>query len=80
MQLKAKLQLASTNAALESAQAVDYLHDIVGASGIREEYGFAKHFRDIHVITQHGFINAGKLESVGQIMLGLDPEWPFFAF
>ena len=80
MQQKAKLQLASTNAVLGSAEAVDYLHDIVGASGIREEYGFEKHFRDIHCITQHGFINSAKLESVGQIMLGLPPEWPFFAF
>jgi alkylation response protein AidB-like acyl-CoA dehydrogenase len=80
MELKAKMQLASTNAVLESAGAVDLIHGIVGASGIREEYAFAKHFRDIHVITQHGFINASKLESVGQIMLGLQPEWPFFLF
>jgi len=49
MALKAKMQLASTNAVLESAEAVDLIHDIVGASGIREEYAFAKHFRDIHV-------------------------------
>ena len=80
MALKAKMQLASTYAILESAEAVNLIHGIVGASGIREEYAFAKHFRDIHVITQHGFISASKLESVGQIMLGLEPEWPFFAF
>jgi indole-3-acetate monooxygenase len=80
MELKAKMQLASTNAVLEAAEAVDFIHDIAGASGIREGYAFAKHFRDIHVITQHGFINASKLESVGQIMLGLKPEWPFFSF
>ena len=80
MALKAKMQLSSTYAVLASAEAVDLVHDIVGATGIRDEYPFAKHFRDIHVITQHGFINASKLESVGQIMLGLEPEWPFFAF
>jgi indole-3-acetate monooxygenase len=34
----------------------------------------------MHVITQHGVINAAKLEPVGRIMLGLEPEWPFFAF
>jgi len=78
--LKARMQLAMTHAVLESAAAVDRVHEIVGASGIREDYAFSKHFRDIHVITQHGFINAGKLESVGQILLGLDPEWPFFRF
>jgi alkylation response protein AidB-like acyl-CoA dehydrogenase len=80
MGLKARMQLAMTHAVLESAAAVDLVHEIVGASGIREEYAFSKHFRDIHVITQHGFINAGKLEPVGQIMLGLEPEWPFFQF
>jgi alkylation response protein AidB-like acyl-CoA dehydrogenase len=78
--LKARMQLAMTHAVLESAAAVDLIHEIAGASGIREEYAFSRHFRDIHVITQHGFINAGKLEAVGQIMLGLESEWPFFRF
>jgi alkylation response protein AidB-like acyl-CoA dehydrogenase len=78
--LKAKMQLAMTHAVLECAAAVDLIHEIAGASGIREEYAFSRHFRDIHVITQHGFINAAKLEPVGQIMLGLEPDWPFFRF
>ena|SRR5206468_8769144 len=70
---------AATHAVLEAAKAVDLVHAIVGASGIREEQPFSKHFRDVHVITQHGFVNASKLESFGQIRLGLPPEWPFFA-
>jgi len=77
--LKARLQLAATHAVLEAARAVDFVHAVVGASGIREELPFSRHFRDVHVITQHGFVNASKLESVGQIMLGFAPEWPFFA-
>ncbi len=32
------------------------------------------------MITQHGFSNASKYERIGQRMLGLDPEWPFYAF
>lgn len=80
VKLKGKLQLAMTHATLECAQAVSLVHEIAGASGIREEYAFERHFRDVHVITQHGFTNASKLESVGQILLGLDPEWPFFQF
>jgi alkylation response protein AidB-like acyl-CoA dehydrogenase len=78
--LKGRMQLAMTHATLECAKAVSLIHEIAGASGIREEYSFERHFRDIHVITQHGFLNANKLESVGQILLGLDPEWPFFRF
>jgi len=77
---KARAQLAATHAIQSAAKAVDRVHEIVGASGIREEYRFARHFRDVHVITQHGFTNTAKLESVGQIMLGLDPDWPFFGF
>lgn len=78
--LKGRMQLAMTHATLECAKAVSLVHEIAGASGIREEYEFERHFRDIHVITQHGFLSASKLESVGQILLGLDPEWPFFRF
>jgi alkylation response protein AidB-like acyl-CoA dehydrogenase len=78
--LKGRMQLAMTHAVLECAKAVSLIHEIAGASGIREEYPFERHFRDIHVITQHGFLNASKLESIGQILLGLDPDWPFFRF
>jgi alkylation response protein AidB-like acyl-CoA dehydrogenase len=80
VKLKGKMQMASTHAVLECVQAVSLIQEIAGASGIREDYPFERHFRDVHVIAQHGFLNASKLESVGQILLGLDPEWPFFRF
>ena len=80
LEIKGKLQLAMTHATLECAKAVDLIHEIAGASGIRQEYRFERYFRDIHVITQHGFTNAAKLEAVGQILLGLEFEWPFFRF
>ncbi len=59
---------------------MQHIHEIVGASGIREAYSFQRHFRDVQVITQHGFTNMAKLKSVGWIILGLEPEWPFFEF
>jgi alkylation response protein AidB-like acyl-CoA dehydrogenase len=80
MEYKCKAQLASTHAILAAAEAVDLVHAAVGASGIRREYHFEKYFRDVHVITQHAFASASRLESVGQILMGLGPEWPFFAF
>lgn len=80
MKLKAKMQLAITHAMLEAAAAVDIVYEIAGASSIRDDSRLSQHFRDIHVITQHGFINAARLQSAGQIMLGLAPDWPFFAF
>jgi indole-3-acetate monooxygenase len=80
MEYKCKAQLAATHAILAAAEAVDLVHAAVGASGIRREYRFQKYFRDVHVITQHAFTSASRFESVGQILMGLEPEWSFFAF
>jgi alkylation response protein AidB-like acyl-CoA dehydrogenase len=77
---RARCQLAASHAVLAAAEAVDLVHACAGSSGIRNEHRFQKHFRDVHVITQHAFVSAARLESVGQIMMGLEPDWPFFAF
>ncbi len=76
---KIAIQLASTHAVLASAQAVDLVHAAAGATGFRDER-FHRHFRDAHVMTQHAFVNASRYESVGQLLFGLDSDWPFFAF
>lgn len=76
---KVKIQLAATHAVVASADAVDLVHAISGTSGIRNEQRFQRHFRDVHTITQHGFISASRYESAGQLLLGLNSDWPFFA-
>jgi len=77
---KGRCQLASTHAVLAAAEAVRLVHSCVGTAGIRNEGRFQKHFRDVHVITQHAFVSETRLEAVGQIMLGLEPDWGFFHF
>ena len=77
---RARCQLAASHAVLASAEAVDLVHAAAGSTGIRKEHGFQKQFRDTHVVTQHAFVSATRLEAVGQVMMGLEPDWPFFAF
>lgn len=77
---KARCQLASSNVVLSAAEAVELVHSCVGTAGIREEQSFEKYFRDVHVITQHAFVCEARLESVGQIMFGSEPDWAFFGF
>jgi len=77
---KVAVQLAATNTVLAAAEAVDLVHAAVGASGIREEQPFERHFRDAHVLTQHAFVCASRYEDAGRSMMGGDPEWGFFAF
>ena len=37
--------------------------------------GFERHFRDVHVLTQHASKNVQRYEDVGKIMYGLPQEW-----
>lgn len=77
---KVEIQLATAHANLTSAEAVDLLHDIAGATAIRNQYPLERHFRDIHTLTQHAFGSTSRLESSGRLMLGLESNWGFFVF
>lgn len=77
---KGRCQLAATHAVMAAGEAVNLVHSCVGASGIRNEQQFQRHFRDAHVITQHTFVCESRLEAVGQVMFGQEPDWPFFQF
>ncbi|MGE3074462.1 MAG: acyl-CoA dehydrogenase family protein [Dehalococcoidia bacterium] len=73
------LQLAASYAAESAAQAVDYIHAAVGSTGILEDqFPFARHFRDVHTITQHALCSPTRFESMGQVMLGMETDWAFF--
>lgn len=78
MSEKGRCQLASSTVTLTAAEVVDLVHSCVGTSGIRAERRFERYFRDAHVITQHAFVCEARLEAVGQIMFGLEPDWDFF--
>jgi alkylation response protein AidB-like acyl-CoA dehydrogenase len=77
---KCKVQLAAVNAAAAAAETVDLVHAAAGSSGIRKEYRFERHFRDVHVITQHAYISAARYESVGKPLFGLESDWGFLEF
>jgi len=80
MEEKAGCQLASTHAALAAAEVVERVHSCVGTAGIRNDQPFQRHLRDAQVIRQHAFLAEARLEAVGQIRFGLEPDWGFFYF
>jgi alkylation response protein AidB-like acyl-CoA dehydrogenase len=80
MQQRMTLQLAGCHGVQAAATAVRLVHSAAGGTAIRKGHRFERYFRDVHTITQHAFISASRFESVGQLMFGLAPEWPFFAF
>jgi alkylation response protein AidB-like acyl-CoA dehydrogenase len=74
---RARIQLACSHGIVASAEAVRLVHEAAGGSAIRNDQPFQRRFRDIHVLTQHAFVSASRLEDVGQVMLGVEPDWPF---
>jgi indole-3-acetate monooxygenase len=78
-QQRLHMQLSASQAAEGAARAVDHVHAAMGSSGVREEqHRFARHFRDVHTITQHALCSATRFESMGQVMLGLQTDWILF--
>jgi alkylation response protein AidB-like acyl-CoA dehydrogenase len=78
MQERANCQQATTHALLSCTEAVDLIHTIIGTDAIRNDEPFQRFKRDIHVITQHAYFCEARMEAVGQVRLGLEPNWPFF--
>jgi alkylation response protein AidB-like acyl-CoA dehydrogenase len=77
---KADLMLASTWAVRSAARATDLLHRMGGTNGIYTRSRLERHFRDAQTVRQHGFVSESRLETVGQVYLGVEPEFPFVAF
>jgi len=68
------VRLASTFAIHQSLQVVDTAYHAAGSTAIFEENPFARRFRDIHTVSQQLQGRQEHLETVGQYLLGLDPN------
>jgi alkylation response protein AidB-like acyl-CoA dehydrogenase len=72
---KLRCQLAACFGVEACAQAVDLVHEAAGSSAIRLEYGFERHHRDVHVLTQHAYKSYSRYEAVGKMLFGLPPNF-----
>ena len=73
------LRLAATWTIHQSAEVVDAAYHMAGATAIFHAQGFERRFRDIHAIAQQIQARDIHYESVGQVLLGLDPDATVFA-
>jgi alkylation response protein AidB-like acyl-CoA dehydrogenase len=80
MDTKADLQLAVTYSTELCAESVRLVHEAVGASGVRNEAGFERFFRDAHTLTQHANHSSSRYATVGKLLFGLDNDWIALSF
>jgi alkylation response protein AidB-like acyl-CoA dehydrogenase len=77
---KADVLLAMTHAVSSAVKAVELMCSVAGTSGIYTKSPLERYFRDVHVLRHHAFGAETRYETVGQVYLGLPPDFPALAF
>src|SRR5262245_30067928 len=77
---RADLLLAGIHASESAWQVVDQMHRLAGTSGIYTRNRLERLLRDAATLRHHGFVSESKYETVGQVHLGLPPEFVLVAF
>jgi alkylation response protein AidB-like acyl-CoA dehydrogenase len=74
------MRMASTWAVQSAREVVAELYAAAGALAIFNSRPFERRFRDIHTVTQQIQGHPAHFETVGQILLGREPDRPMFTF
>ena len=74
------IRLAATWAIHQAAAVVDIAYHAAGATAIFEENPFERRFRDVHAVIQQYQGRQAHFETVGQVLLGLEPDGVMFTF
>ena len=74
------IRMASTWAIQSSKEVVADLYTAAGALAIFNSKPFERRFRDVHTVTQQIQGHPAHFETVGQILLGREPDRPMFTF
>jgi len=71
---RARLRLAATHATRSAARTVDLMYHAGGGTAVYATSPLQRHFRDVHVATQHVMVAPPTLELAGRLLLGLDAD------
>jgi alkylation response protein AidB-like acyl-CoA dehydrogenase len=77
---KADVLLAMTHAVSSAVRAVELMYRVAGTSGIYTRNPLERYFRDVQVLRHHALGAETRYETVGQVYLGLPPDFPALAF
>lgn len=69
----AGVRLARVMAVEHATAAVDLVQRAAGSSGLFEDVGLERCWRDVHAVSTHFAVSSRQLERMGRITLGLPP-------
>lgn len=68
------IRLATTHAVRNATRTVDLMYNLGGGTSVYKTSRLQKHFRDVHVATQHIMVGPGTMEVAGRLFLGLETD------
>ena len=71
---RASLRLATTHATTASARAVDLMYTTAGSTSVFASSPLQQRLRDVRAITQHFFVAPPTYETIGKVVLGVEPD------
>lgn len=77
---RVSLRLSTTWAIQQSREVISALYLAAGSAAIFESGPFERRFRDIHTLCQQIQGHAAHFETVGQVLMGMQPDRPMFTF
>jgi alkylation response protein AidB-like acyl-CoA dehydrogenase len=76
LQDRAATRLASLIAVEQCVAAIDLLYRLAGSSAIFQSSPLERCWRDVHTAAQHIQVQDGRWETVGRVLMGIDPGSP----
>lgn len=80
LEQKADLLLAMAHAMSSAAKAVDLACRVAGTTSIRATSPLERCFRDVQTMRHHVFASEARYGTVGQVYLGVEPDFPVIDF
>jgi alkylation response protein AidB-like acyl-CoA dehydrogenase len=74
LEQRALLRTAATHATREAAAAVDLAYEAGGGTSVYATSPLQRHFRDVHVVTQHVMVAPPTYELAGRVLLGMPTD------
>ena len=68
--IKARIRLATAQSTSLCADCITKAYHLAGGSSVWENHKLSELMRDIHVVTQHGMVNASNFKTAGAVLLG----------
>lgn len=75
---RAAYRLAMAHAHQSCVEAVDAMYRVAGGASLYSSSPLDRYLRDMHTINQHTVVGPKSYESIGRMLLGLEPGQPFF--